>query len=209
MDCTVLAGKTALQFEDGKEAGPAQGIYVHHIVNRDLSKPVNLPVSKCAPGQKSPPLGFGSEFLAQGDDSLASAVKFTSSDGSANTGYYIGKQDHFMNQVDLVNYNEASQKIYITFDIEYVPGKSGMRDAAATLMSVTGCQDMEMKPGTEGEMTSHAHGKEGGIRLDPNGIAITESPKFPITADASIVSSSTSWLLSLPPLLHASIGNNY
>jgi hypothetical protein len=182
-----------LQFEDGKEAGPAQGIYVHHIVNRDLSKPATLPVSKCAPGQKPSTLGgLGSEFLAQGDDSLASAVKFTSSDGSANTGYYIGKQDYFMNQVDLVNYNEASQKIYITFDIEYVPGKSGMRDAAATLMSVTGCQNMDLKPSDGGEMAAHAHGKEGGIKLDPNGIAITESPKFPITADASIVASSTS-----------------
>jgi hypothetical protein len=194
-DCTVLTRKTALQFEDGKEAGPAQGIYVHHIVNRDLSKPENLPVSKCALGQKAASVGaFGSEFLAQGDDSLASAVKFTSSDGSANTGYYIGKDDHVMNQVDLVNYNEASQKIYITFDIEYVPGKDGMRDAAATLMSVTGCASFEMKK-AEGEMASHAHGRESGIKLDPNGIAITESAKFPITADASIVASST----CLPP----------
>jgi hypothetical protein len=141
---------------------------------------------------------LGSEFLAQGDDSLASAVKFTSSDGSTNTGYYIGANDHIMNQVDLVNYNEASQKIYITFDIEYVPGKVGMRDAAATLMSVTGCLNMAMKPSAGGEMSGHGHGKEGGIKLDPSGIAITASPKFPITADASIVASST-FFRPLPP----------
>lgn len=176
-DCTVLAGKTSVRFEDGKEAGPASGIYVHHLVNYDISKPANLPVSKCASGKANDSSPFGSEFLAQGDDSLGSTVKFTSSDGSANTGYYIGTSDHIMSQVDLVNYSETSQKIYITYDIEYVPGKEGMRDSAATLMSVTGCPK---------ERTA-----AGAIKLDPNGIAFTESPKFPITADATIVSSGT------------------
>jgi hypothetical protein len=193
-DCTVLVGKTALTYEDGKPVGPEQGVYVHHIVSRDINKPANLPISKCAPGQKqNSALGSGSEFLAQGDDSLGSLVKFTSTDGSANTGYYIGKDNHFLNQVDLVNYNEASQKIYITFDIEYVPGNVGMRDAAATLMSVTGCpQFLPEANKPEGEMTHGAHGeKKGGIKLDPNGVAITESAQFPITADATIVSSST------------------
>jgi len=178
-DCTVLIGKTAIEFEDGTEAGPAQGVYVHHIVNRDISKPANLPISKCAPGQKQSALMIGSEFLAQGDDNLGSAVHFTSVDGKANTGYFIGKNDKIMNQVDLVHYNEESKNIFITFDIEYLDGHIG-RDAAATLMSVTGCNNL----------MAQGHGEaHSGINLNETGIAITDSPKFSITHDASIVAS--------------------
>lgn len=32
-NCTVLAGGTRLVFEDDTLAGPAQGVYVHHIIS--------------------------------------------------------------------------------------------------------------------------------------------------------------------------------
>jgi hypothetical protein len=135
----VLRGKTAFVFEDGSEAGPTQGIYVHHVVNKDISKPPNLPISKCAPDQQArnnPLRNIGSEFLAQGDDGLGTSIYFTSNDGSYNSGFFIGANDKIMNQIDLVNYNDGSKNIYITFDVEYVDGHAGS-DAAATLMVST------------------------------------------------------------------------
>lgn len=179
-DCTVLAGNTKIRFENGKEVGRADGIYLHHVANFDLSKPPNLPLNRCAKLPTEKQNSFGSEFLAQGDDSGSSKVRF-SVDGSA-TGFYIAKGDLFLNQMDLVNDNEASKTIYIDFDLEYVPGKEGMRDAMATLVSVTGC--------AEERALLEAEGVKAVVKLDPNGIAITESPKFPITADGTIVSAS-------------------
>ena len=177
-------GKTGITFEDGSDAGPAQGIYLHHIISRDISKPENLPISKCAPSQSRSPLRgkLGSEFLAQGDDGLIGYVMFTSRDGNFSSGYFLGANDKIMNQVDLVNYNEGAKNIYVTYEIEYVDGNVGL-DAAATLMSVTGCNNM-MQPGGAQSQSS--------INLNKTGVAVTESPKFPITKNGKIVAASKS-----------------
>jgi hypothetical protein len=31
--CTVLSGGTRTVFEDGSHAGPAQGVYIHHVIS--------------------------------------------------------------------------------------------------------------------------------------------------------------------------------
>jgi hypothetical protein len=41
-------------------------------------------------------------------------------------------------QIDIVNYKKSAQKIYVTFDVEYLPGKTGP-DSASVLLSLTGC----------------------------------------------------------------------
>ncbi|TID25072.1 hypothetical protein E2P81_ATG04177 [Venturia nashicola] len=179
-DCTVLTGKNSIRFEDGKEAGPADGVYVHHILSRNLDKPKNAPVNSCSNGGKESPLGFGSEFLAQGDDSLGSSVRFTSSDGSANTGFIISKGDRFTSQFDLVHYNEQNRTIFLAFDIEYVPKKVGMADAAALLLSVTGCV---------AERKERGGSLDNPIKLDANGVAVTDGPKFAVTNDTVLVAS--------------------
>lgn len=178
----MLTGKNRITFEDGSEAGPVEGIYLHHFVSRDFTKPPTVPVSRCGDGQtmtRSPFDNIGSSFLVQGEDSVASGlISFTSQDGSYNSGYFLGKDIGLLMQVDLVNYNKESKKVFINFEVEYVDGHVGS-DAAATLMSVTGCQ----QPHQAGSFGSS-------IKLDPNGVATTDSPKFPVTRDAKIVSAS-------------------
>jgi hypothetical protein len=41
-------------------------------------------------------------------------------------------------QVDVVNYSKDTKKVYVTFDMEYLPGKTGP-DAASMLISLLGC----------------------------------------------------------------------
>jgi hypothetical protein len=177
----VLSGKTKVAYEDGSEAGPINGIYIHHAISRDLSKAPNLPVSKCGEGQMSPTKGLGklgSEFLAQGDDSFGGgSIRFMSKEGKIQSGYFIGPSMTLLNQMDLVNYKPESTKVYIGYEIEYLDGHVGS-DAAATLMSVTGCGGL---PGV-GTVS-----KENQIKLDPNGVAVTQSPKFSVSKDAKIV----------------------
>jgi hypothetical protein len=164
---------------------PSTGVYIHHVISFDLSKPANLPITKCGPGQKQR-ISLGAEFLAQGEDSSAQAgILFTSADGKYDSGFYLGAEDKIMNQVDLVNYNNDTRKVFVNYEIEYVEGKVGA-DAAATLMSVTGCGN------STHEAEQHASGKPAvsAIKLNQTGIAVTESPKFTILDDGKIVSAS-------------------
>jgi len=184
--CTVLTGGTRLVFEDGTAAGPSKGVYIHHIISIDISKPPNLPLSKCGDGGgkgsgRSALGALGSEFLAQGGEGGGTADSSTSGSiggygipfGTSNTtyksGFMLGTNDKILNQVDLVNYNAESKKVFINYEIEYLDGHVGS-DSAAVLMSVTGCVV-----------------KKGAIHLDKSGVAETESPKFPVTKNGMIV----------------------
>jgi hypothetical protein len=162
----------------------------------DVTKPLNLPLSKCGAGQKkSPRLALGSEFLAEGGEggggivnsnktktaSSGYGIPFTSMDGTYNSGFFMGPNDKILNQVDLVNYNADTKNIYLNYEIEYVDGHVGS-DSAAVLMSVTGCEEKK-------------------IKLDKGGVATTASPKFPVTKNGMIVAASEysrAFLLMLP-----------
>lgn len=170
-NCTVLSARTGFWAKDGSELGPAQGLYIHHVVTRDISKPSKLPVQKCKAG-KSPSNSLqqlGSEFVAHGEDGASGTTLYTSQDGTYNSGFYIGNNDNFLNWVDLVNYRSEAREVYVSYEIEYLDGKVGV-DASASLMSVTGC-NMAAK----------------NIELNATGVAITKSPPFPMLEDGEIV----------------------
>jgi hypothetical protein len=45
--------------------------------------------------------------------------------GTLPTGYHIKSTDYFNYWAQLVNYNKAPADVYVTFDIEWMPGKVG------------------------------------------------------------------------------------
>jgi hypothetical protein len=184
-NCTVLTAKTSLTFSDGSPAGPAQGIYIHHVLVDDVSKNRTENISKCGVhdngtlmvdpnnpyGEGAVRWTLGAEFITQGEDAREDPFYFTSMNGKYNSGFLIGSNDSFSIQADLVNYNTAAKDVYVAFDIEYVDGLHG-QDAVSALMAITGCE------------------LYGQIKLDPYGPAKTESPKFPILVDGRIVAAS-------------------
>jgi hypothetical protein len=144
---------------------------------------MNLPISKCGEGQgKGKRRSLGSEFLAEGGEGGSTVtnsssiggygIPFGSKNSTYKSGFMLGTADRILNQVDLVNYNTESRKVFINYEIEYLDGHVGS-DSAAVLMSVTGCEV-----------------KKGAIHLDKTGVAETESPKFPVTKDGMIVAAS-------------------
>jgi hypothetical protein len=78
---------------------------------------------------------FGMLFLWGGND--GSNVRYSATDATIKSGYYI-KNNTFAMTADIINYNDDKKEVYVTFEIEYVPGRVGT-DAASTLLSVTGC----------------------------------------------------------------------
>lgn len=62
---------------------------------------------------------------------------YTTPDGKMDSGYYV-KDNTFAVQSEVVNYKDTPQQVYLTLDLEYLPGKVG-RDSLFTLLTVTGC----------------------------------------------------------------------
>jgi len=46
-------------------------------------------------------------------------------DGTHNSGYHVGANDVFTCWAQLVNYNKEPAKVYIFYDLEWVPGNIG------------------------------------------------------------------------------------
>jgi len=138
-DCTVLAGKADITFEDGTPAGINNGVYLHHVIVMDPWKQPGDFASWC-PGnlssmtrqQLSHPIK--SIFLSGGVEHFK--VWYTTPDGEFDSGYYV-HQGPFAMTAEIVNYKTTPQKVYITLDYEWVQGKVGA-DALSTLLTVTG-----------------------------------------------------------------------
>ncbi|KAF2399642.1 hypothetical protein EJ06DRAFT_582901 [Trichodelitschia bisporula] len=144
--------------------------------------------------QAKPPKsgGFG-QIFGSGDDGVA--MTYASRDQSLlKAGLYIPPNVTVMHTTELVNYKNESQVVYITADVEYVPGKpEGYKDASSGAMSATGCAGVGYMPpaNAKSTMTSppyivkmdgwiyniHAHLHDGGInvRVLKNGQEVCDS----------------------------------
>jgi hypothetical protein len=45
--CTILAGKVGVQYADGTEANPGNGLYIHHILTAATTKHQSPWISTC------------------------------------------------------------------------------------------------------------------------------------------------------------------
>lgn len=161
-----------MEFEDGTPADPEKGVYAHHILAIDLSRPgviTSLPcdfdtVNKTIPFDPMLPVAF---FAVQGEDNGDLTTYYTPKDGKFDSGFHIGANDKFLINLDLVNYNVDNKQVFVTMDIEYMEGKHGL-DSQPNLLNVVGCKLNEPKISTEGP-------------------AETASRKFPILVDGSIL----------------------
>ncbi|KAF2675195.1 hypothetical protein BT63DRAFT_31242 [Microthyrium microscopicum] len=168
--CTVLGGQVGVMFTDGVKADPAKGVYIHHVLTADLTKQTTKFISVCnnptKPASSISSFGVGTGFVGTGEDSGDGPYMYTSMNGTSNNGYHIEKGDKFLANVQLVNYNKEDKQVYITYDLEYMPGKVG-GDTKGILISATQC-------GTQ-------------IKMSQTGPATTTSGKFTFLEDGSIM----------------------
>jgi hypothetical protein len=146
-DCTLLSARLGLSYEDGKEASPDTGVYIHHLGAFNPSRPSKNAIGLCDVPDPDKDLGFVNNILpsnlplspltGRGEDGGPVSMVFTTDDGTYNSGFHLGKDDYIIVQSDLVNYKNETQNVYLTFDYEYVDGFQGV-GAITTLLSVTG-----------------------------------------------------------------------
>jgi len=152
-DCTVLRGHIGLSTLDGVKIQPSKekGVYIHHILTFDTTKRSAPFISSCGGGGITTMLG--SKFVGSGEDNNNVPVWYTNKDGSHSGGFHIGAADSFSMNADLVSLNPGTSQIYLTMDMEYLPGKVGS-DTQETLLSVDSCGGQKLRTSTTGPTNS-------------------------------------------------------
>jgi len=160
--CTILSARFILTNEDGSEAHPTNGVYIHHFVSYDSRKSSSSPIMGCDGGFP----GMGAPFIDRGEDSGKTDTTFTPLHGTSEAGYHMNSGSIVV-QYDMVNYAPTTKKIYVNLEYEYKNGQKG-KDAGHTLKSVT-CS--------------------GAIppRVDQSGPVTTTSMPMLVTSDATII----------------------
>jgi len=132
-EITVLQGGSIIT-ENGKQIILKDGLYNHHNVFFNINKrpPRILACSNGLAQDLLPMSVFMGGATEVGD--------MTYSDGKANTGYYIGKNDKIVFNLDIVNYTNNTREVVSITEVEYIPGKpTGLMDATQQLISPSMC----------------------------------------------------------------------
>jgi hypothetical protein len=108
-DCTVIYGAAYIADADGARVDLAQGAYLHHLLLLNPGKKIGsyytCSVNNGPPINQPVPSSY---FLGSGVDQ--SEYFFTTPDGKYESGYYVGPNDSFMMQSEVVNYSKKTQK---------------------------------------------------------------------------------------------------
>jgi hypothetical protein len=132
-DITVLQGGTIIT-ENGKQTVLKGGLYNHHTVFFNINKRAPR-ILACSNGVAQDILPM-SAFIAGATE----VGDMTYSDGKSNTGYYIGKNDKIVFNLDIVNYTNNTREVVSVTEMEYIPGKpAGLMDATQQLIDPTMC----------------------------------------------------------------------
>jgi len=132
-DITLLQGANIVT-ENGKQIILKDGLYNHHNVFWNINKrPPRILTCSNGVGQDILPLSLIMGGATEVGD-------MTYSDGKSNTGYYIGKNDKIVFNLDIVNYTNNTREVVSVTEVEYIPGKpTGLMDATQQMISPKMC----------------------------------------------------------------------
>jgi hypothetical protein len=159
-DCTVLAAKLDLVFENDTRADIVNGVYLHHViallVGNTTGKGKSSWVDICPKTTALPSAaGQGATLGALSADAVATnsfvggAVDeftdyFTSPDGKIDSGYFVPARNAMILSGEAINYLKTPQEVFVRLDIEWLPGKQGV-DAVKTPLNVEGTASVRRK----------------------------------------------------------------
>jgi hypothetical protein len=145
-DITILDAISEVVNENFKPIDRKDGLYNHHNVFMDLSKPPPAIVG-CGNG---PAFASVPANVFMGGAADTAQNRYTTNDGTFKSGLYLAKEAGVMQMIDIVNYNNESRTVYTVSEMEYLPGKP-----AGFLRAASAGIDLGMCSGTSG-MSVHA-----------------------------------------------------
>jgi hypothetical protein len=143
-DITLLNGKLNITLADGREISNSRGVYNHHAFFIDGSKGLESSVacaSTGASGRAIPIPAFNSVMGNSAESMGDSARGNVNPNVRPTTGNFIGKGHKVIIQVDLVNYNNKTEEVYLTADLSYIEGKAkGFWQQEVYLIPIGACE---------------------------------------------------------------------
>jgi hypothetical protein len=139
-DVTVLQSQSTLLNEDFTKSDIGQGIYNHHNVFFDVSKPMEA-VLTC--GNEEPKATLGKTVIMAGatEDAI---LLYTNKGSNLKTGLYISKTDKILIGVDVVNYNKDAKLVYTVSEIEFLEGRpEGTMNTVQQTINIGMCNGMD------------------------------------------------------------------
>ncbi|KAF2668934.1 hypothetical protein BT63DRAFT_478836 [Microthyrium microscopicum] len=152
LDSTLLFAKNTLEYENGKIADQASGVYNHHVAFIDTNKftplfascPSSSAVSPGAVPSSMPSLGAPAVMMGASEEIGSNA--YSTPDGTFNSGFYIGKADKVIMSGEVVNYSNDTKVIYAVSDVEFIPGRPpGSLDVQVQVLSVNQCETKDIR----------------------------------------------------------------
>jgi hypothetical protein len=130
--CTLLSTRGGLEFEDGSDADPSKGVFIHHISIADVSRsgpwtvlPCDYPKWNFTADPISPTIPF-TTFSGFGEDQRnGSPMLYTTEDGKYDSGFHLLPTSVLALQMELVNYSNVTKDLYTTIEYEYEDGIHG------------------------------------------------------------------------------------
>jgi hypothetical protein len=116
-DITVISTLSKPTLNNSTRISLDDGLYVHHTLYADVDHKIT-PFATCE--KSKPRLINTSVFMAGGLQE--SSFRFESDNATFKSGYYIGKDNSVLINVDIVNYFEEARDIYMVSEVEYLPG---------------------------------------------------------------------------------------
>lgn len=117
-DAMFVDASTTFLNETFQKAYVDDGLYNHHIVWYDQSKTNPSFVSCNGKRARSMPMSI---FMGSGSEETDGM--YNHGGGAVKSGYYIGKKDVINFGMDIVNYHDRERTVYMSNEIEYIPGK--------------------------------------------------------------------------------------
>jgi hypothetical protein len=130
---TVLAARWTWVYDDGTEAGPANDVYLHHLISSDVTKLKANPFSGCNGFDEM----IGRQFNNRGQDSGQLETLYMMPDSNMVSGYHLGPLPIIRVQYDLINYSKQAKNVYLELTVEYLQGRQGL-DTGTVLESIGG-----------------------------------------------------------------------
>jgi hypothetical protein len=143
-DITLLNGKLNITLADGREISNSRGVYNHHVFFIDGSKGLESSVACAGTGASGRPIpipAFNSVMGNSAESMGDSARGNVDPNIRPTTGNFIGKDHKVIIQVDLVNYNNKTEEVYLTADLSYIKGKAkGFWQQEVYLIPIGACE---------------------------------------------------------------------
>jgi hypothetical protein len=118
-DITALYTRLEILGEDGKIINIDKGLYPHHAVFASASRFAQNSIVSC----NGKPLKVPTIPVIIGAAAETPDEYLTDREGRVNSGFYLPKNGKIAMQIDIVNYKDYDQSIYLVPEIEYLAGK--------------------------------------------------------------------------------------